>query len=121
MPPVERLLKKRDVFIEELLLQILGSGRDDDAFARTNHRHQIGQRLAGAGARFHNQVPLFFQRLLDRLRHLQLAAAKFVGGMCARQNATGREELVERSVFAAGNESATLEARVETLKPLESL
>jgi len=35
------LLQERDVFVEELLLQILGAGGDDDSLAGTNHRHQI--------------------------------------------------------------------------------
>ena len=37
---------------------------------------QIGQRLARAGAGFDDQVALFLQRLLDRLRHLQLSATR---------------------------------------------
>ena len=96
----ERLLQERNVFVEELLLQIFCAGGDDDALARANHRHQIGQRFAGAGAGFDDQVALFFERLLDGLRHLQLSATKFVSGMRARQHAAGREELVQRGVLA---------------------
>jgi hypothetical protein len=40
-------------------------------------------------------MPLFFQRLLDRLRHLQLPAAKFIRRMRARKHSAGSEELVE--------------------------
>ena len=62
---VQRLLQKRDVLVEKLLLQILRASRNDDALARTDHGHQICQCLARARARFHDQMPLFFQRLLD--------------------------------------------------------
>ncbi len=41
----ERLLEERDVFVEELFLQILGAGRNDDALARADDRQQVGQRL----------------------------------------------------------------------------
>ena len=90
------LLQKGNVFVEELLLQRLGSGRDDDALARANDRQQVRQRLAGAGARFDDQVTPFLQRLLDGLGHLQLSAAKLVRRMRARQHASGSEELVQR-------------------------
>ena len=98
----KRLLEKRNIFVEELFLQILGAGGDDDALAGTNHGHQVGQRLARAGAGLDDQVTLFFERLLDRLRHLQLSAAKFVGGMGARKHSARREELVERNVAFPG-------------------
>ncbi len=94
----KRLLEKRDILMEELFLQILGSGRNDDSLAGANDGHQVGQSLARAGAGFDDQVTLFFQRLLDSLRHLQLSAAKFVGRMGARKHSAGREELVEGDV-----------------------
>ena len=99
----KRLLEKRDILMEELFLQILGAGGNDHALAGANHGHQIGQSLARAGAGFDDQVTLFFQRLLDGLRHLQLSAAKLVGGMGAREHAAGREELVERDVAFLGS------------------
>jgi hypothetical protein len=40
-------------------------------------------------------VALFFQSLLDRLRHLQLSATKFIRRMRARQHSAGGEELVK--------------------------
>ena len=54
----EGLLEERNVFIEKLLLQILRSGRNDDALAGTNHRQEIRQSLAGTGAGFDYEVPL---------------------------------------------------------------
>jgi hypothetical protein len=87
-------LEKRNVFIKKLLLQILRAGRDDYAFAGTNHRHQVGQSLSGARAGFHNKVPLLFQRLLHRLRHLQLPAPEFIRRMLGREHSSRREKLV---------------------------
>jgi hypothetical protein len=48
-------------------------------------------------------VPLFFQRLLDRLRHLQLPASEFIRRMRAREHSAGSEELLQRTVLAAGS------------------
>src|ERR1700740_826074 len=47
------------------------------------------------------QVALFFDGGFDRLRHLQLPAAKFIGRMRLRQHSAGREELVERESRAS--------------------
>src|SRR5256712_13379713 len=79
----QRMLEKGNVFIEELLLQILCSCGDDDPFARANPRHQVSQRLASASAGFDNQMPLFPERLLYGLCHLKLASAEFVCGVVA--------------------------------------
>ena len=68
--PIQRLLQKWNVLIKKLLLQILRPRRDNDALSRPNRRHQVRQRLARAGACFHNQMALFFQRLFDSLCHL---------------------------------------------------
>ena len=56
--------------MEELFLKVLGSSGNDHALARPDDRNQIGQRLARTRAGFHDQVPLFFQRPLNRFRHL---------------------------------------------------
>src|SRR5579864_136124 len=56
-------------------------------------------------------MALLFQRLLDGLRHLQLAATKFVQRMRARQHSARREKLVQRSVFAAGGKPSWLGGR----------
>jgi hypothetical protein len=41
-------------------------------------------------------MTLFFESLLDGLRHLKLSATKFVGRMSAGKHASRRKELVER-------------------------
>jgi len=61
-----------------------------------DYRHQVSQGFAGPRARFNNQVPPLFDRLLDCLGHLQLPAPEFVCGMSARQQPSGTEELVKR-------------------------
>ena len=111
----KRLLEKRNIFVEELFLQILGSGGNDHALARANHGHQVSQRLAGAGAGFDDQVTLLFQRLLDRLRHLQLSAAKFVGRMRARKHSARREELVQRNIAFLGVETRAENWKAQSL------
>ena len=42
--------QERDVLAEELLLEVLGAGGDDDAAAQLHRGQQVGQGLAGAGA-----------------------------------------------------------------------
>src|SRR5208283_42371 len=97
----QRLLQKRNVLVEKLFLEIFCASRDDHALSGHNDRHQIRKSLACSSAGFHNQVTLFFQRLLDRLRHLQLAAAEFIRGMGAREDSSGSKELVKRSSLTA--------------------
>ena len=88
--------------MEELLLQVLGAGRNDYPFAGTNYGDEIRQRLARSCTGFDDEMTLFFESLLDGLRHLQLSAAKFVSGMGARKHTAGGEELVERDVLFLG-------------------
>ncbi len=54
--PVEMLLQERNVFVEKLLLQILGPGGHHHALARKQRGHQIGERFARAGTCVHQQV-----------------------------------------------------------------
>ena len=76
-------LKKRDIFMKELLLKIFCACRNDDSLARTNNGYKVSQRFAGPGACLDNQVTLFFKRLLHRFCHLQLSPAELVCGMGA--------------------------------------
>ena len=75
----KRLLEKRNIFVEELFLQVFGAGRNDHPFAGANYRQQIGERFASTGAGLDDQVAFLFERLFHRLGHLQLPASKFVG------------------------------------------
>ena len=78
---IERLLQERNVFVEKLLLQILGAGGNQDALAGPDHGHQIGKSLPRTGARFDDKVAFLLECLLDCLRHLQLPATEFVSRM----------------------------------------
>ena len=64
--------EERDVLEEELLLQVLGAGGDDDALlafaGQAQGGQQIGQRLAGPGAGFDDQVALVGEGLFDGAR-----------------------------------------------------
>ncbi len=90
---VEMLLQKRNVFVEKLLLKILGTRRNDHALAGQQRRDEIRERFSGAGARVHKQVLFFGQRGLYRFRHFQLALTKLVARMPFRQHAVAREKL----------------------------
>ena len=87
--------EERNVAEEELVLQGLGAGGDDDALAGAQGGQQVGQGLAGAGAGLDDQVAALGEGALDGLGHFELAGAVLVGQRRARQNAAGREELVE--------------------------
>ena len=65
----------RQVALDELVLQGEGRGGDDDALVVDQRRHEVGQRLAGAGAGLDEQVALGAERLGDGLGHRDLPAA----------------------------------------------
>ncbi len=94
------LLQKGDVLEVELLLQILGAGGDDDAFAGKDGRDQVGQRLAGTGAGLDDQVLFLGQRGFHGLRHLKLALAVLIVRMPLTQKALAAKELANRTGFA---------------------
>ena len=58
--------------MKQLILQVLGAGGDNHLAAGQQRRHQVGHRLAGAGAGLQHRHAFGFDRLLDRLRHLDL-------------------------------------------------
>ena len=96
------LFQERNVFEEELFLQIFGAGGNDDALAGKNRGNQIRQRLAGAGAGFDDQVLLFGQSGFHRFRHLQLAVAKFVSGVPLGKQSFAAKELADGEGFGCG-------------------
>ena len=81
----QHLLKKRKVFVHQLLLQILRPGRDHHASAAAAGRrycgHQIRERLARAGPSFDNQMMFLFEGAKHRLSHFNLARPMLVFGM----------------------------------------
>ena len=88
--------------MEELLLQILGAGGDDDFPPRPNHGQKISQGFARARACFDDQVTLLLERLRDGFGHPQLPAAEFIAGMALRKHSPGGEELIKRDISMAG-------------------
>ena len=70
--------EERNIFEEKLLLQVFRAGGNDHALARKDRGNQIGQRFAGSGSRFDNQMLFIGERGFDGLRHFELAVAIFV-------------------------------------------
>ena len=95
----EEGFEERDVFEEELFLEVFGArGNDDALLALAGHAEggkQVGQGFAGTGAGFDYEVALFFEGFFDGLGHLVLASAMLEGEGGLRENASGREEVVE--------------------------
>src|SRR5690606_5801911 len=58
----QRLLQAWQVTVEQLVLQRAGAGGNDAALARQQHRHQVGESLAGTGTGLGQQ----HVHLLDR-------------------------------------------------------
>jgi hypothetical protein len=98
--PGERLpqhaLQPRQIEARDLILQRLGGGTDDHLAPGENGGHQIGERLAGAGARLDQQALVVVEGAGDAGRHRHLSGAVLVAGEGARQAPTGAEQLAER-------------------------
>ena len=71
-------LEERDVLLVELLLKGFRGGGNHHAAAAADCGQQIGQRFAGARARFKNGVVMIFEGVVDGLGHLQLGGAVLV-------------------------------------------
>ncbi len=72
----ENFFHDRNVLVQELLLQVDRVRRDDRLLlfleGEKRRGHEIGERLAHAGAGFDDEMALLFQRLRDRRGHLLL-------------------------------------------------
>src|SRR5260370_36856715 len=90
------LLQEWNIFEEELFLQVLSAGRDDDAFAAADYREQVSQGFSGAGSGLDDQMPALGQRFFDGFSHLQLPAAKLILRMGLAEQASGGKELLQR-------------------------
>ena len=81
------------VFEVQLLLQVLGAGRDDYPLTRLSRQSQCGQKvresLSGSSSCFDDQAALLFQRCLHRLGHLVLSWPMLEGERRLRQQAAG--------------------------------
>ena len=96
----EVLLEEGDVLEKELLLEGLGPGGDDDALAGEQGGHEVGERLAGAGAGLDDQVALVGEGGFDGFGHLHLAGTELVIGVPFGQRPATAEKLT--GVGAAG-------------------
>ena len=77
----ENFFHDRNVLVQELLLQVDRVRRDDRLLlfleGEKRRGHEVGERLAYAGAGFDDEMALLFQRLRDRRGHLLLLRAIF--------------------------------------------
>ena len=92
---LQRRAHGRNITIEQLVLQGLGAGGDDDFPATQQRGNEVGKCFAGAGAGFRDQDRICRDGFGNRLRHLQLLRARTVPGHCARQRALGRKERID--------------------------
>ena len=69
----QRLGEERKVLAGELVLQRLGGGGDDDSPAGCDRRDEVGERLARAGARLHDEVAPALDGGGDEVGHALLA------------------------------------------------
>ena len=83
-----------DVLREELLLECLGRGGDDDAAPRLERRHEIRKALADAGARLRDEMLAGFERVLDARRERGLLAPRLVPGKRMRERPSGAEDVL---------------------------
>src|ERR1051326_3405826 len=78
----QRLLKKWQVLLHQLLLQILGPrGNNHTGAAATrggDRRHQVSEWFAGPGAGFDDEMTFLFEGPNHRLSHFNLARTMFI-------------------------------------------
>ena len=92
----QRCLQRRNVLEVDLLLEVLGPGRDQHPLTIEDRRHQVRQRLAGAGPGLREQDTAVLERAGHRRRHRALALARLEVIDGARQHAVIGECGVDR-------------------------
>ena len=87
--PGQPVLERGQVFGQQLLLERVGVGGNDDALAAVHRprqrRHKVSQALAGAGAGLDREHPAAPEDLRDRQQHLVLRLPKLVTGEAPEQ------------------------------------
>ena len=84
--------QERQVLARQLVLEGLGRRRDDDPLAALQGGHEVGERLADAGARLDHEMVLVDDGPTDRLGHRLLtgtdltAAGESCGDAAQRGN-----------------------------------
>ena len=89
----QRILQCGQVLVVDLVLQVAGAGRDHDPLAAQDRGHQVGERLAGAGARFGEQDPVRPKQVRHRGSHPALARPGFEAGKGAGQRSVVGQRL----------------------------
>ncbi len=75
----ELIAHERQVLAGELILECLGGGHHDGALAGHDRRHEVRQRLAGAGSGLHHEVTPGTDRRLHEGRHAALTVTMLGG------------------------------------------
>ena len=96
----DRGTDRRQVTMKQLILQCARAGGDDDLATRQQCRHEVGESLAGAGARFDHQLHAFLQRGGHVLRHLDLLRTRLVARQRAGQRPVGAQDFSQRQCHA---------------------
>ncbi len=89
----ERVTQHRQIFEEDLFLQVLRAGRHQHAFAAEDGRNEVGERLAGSGAGLGEQHTSTREDRRHRFGHLQLAGARLEAIERSCQRAVGGKRL----------------------------
>src|SRR5437016_2550638 len=76
----QRVAHERKIALIELILERLRTGGDDDLAAREQRRNEIGERLAGSGSGFSDQLAPGVDGMCDRFGHGQLLWARAISG-----------------------------------------
>ena len=100
----QRFAQRGKVLEEDLLLEILRAGRDEDALAAEDCRDQIRERLAGAGAGFGEERPAVFDDVGHGRGHRALPFARLVA-VDRRATADRRRRTRPRRRFAGSSSS----------------
>ena len=89
----DRRRRDRNVLAEELLLERLRRGRDDDALSRLERRDQVGEALADARSGLGDEMLAGQEGVLDRSGERRLLRARLVLGQRALERAAGAEDV----------------------------
>src|SRR6185503_12361945 len=103
----ERLSHRGQIAVEELVLQRLGAGGDDDLAARKQRRDEIGEGFPGTGAGFDREHAAGPDGFEDRLRHLDLLLARVVVLHLRGKRTVRREHAPDRILRGVQRSSST--------------
>jgi hypothetical protein len=98
---LQRVAHQRQVALEELVLQRLRAGGDDDLAAVQESGHEIRERLAGSRAGLGDQRGTTLDRVGDGVRHRQLLRTEAKAGKRAGEETALAEDRVELAIGSA--------------------